>query len=205
MRDGSRTNTTTIEFALLGVLADRPMHAYDLHKELSRPTGLGIIWSVKQARLYAIAADLEARGFLGSRTDQPGNRPARRVFHLTEVGRSAFKSWLSTPADWKDIRLDFLAKLYFARNSEAAVRQLLEAEQCVCRVRLARLRSQMEAANHDDFDAQVYGYRIVLIEATMGWMDACAAQLLAESVAEIDATIDAIDEIAGNGAPWKGR
>ena len=182
MRDGSRTNTTTIEFSLLGVLADRPMHAYDLHKELSKPTGLGLIWSVKQARLYAIAADLEARGFLGSRTDQPGNRPARRIFHLTEEGRSAFKLWLATPADWKDMRLDFLAKLYFARNSGAAVRHLLEAERSVCRARLERLRGRLETANHDGFDAQVYGYRIALIEATMDWMDSCAARLLAESL-----------------------
>lgn len=183
MRDRSRTNTTTIEFSLLGVLADRPMHAYDLHKELSKPTGLGLIWSVKQARLYAIAADLESRGFLGSWTDQPGNRPARRVFHLTEQGRSAFKLWLATPADWKDMRLDFLAKLYFARDSGATGGQLLEVERSVCRARLERLRSQLETANHDGFDAQVYGYRIALIEATMGWMEACAARLLAESVA----------------------
>lgn len=182
VRDGSRTNTTTIEFSLLGVLADRPMHAYDLHKELSRPTGLGLIWTVKQAKLYSMAADLESRSLLGSRTDQQGNRPARRVFYLTEYGRTAFKQWLQTPADWKDMRLDFLAKLYFARNSGGTVRRLLEAERSVCLARLERLRVQKEAADHDGFDAQVYGYRMALVEATMSWMDECAARLLAQSV-----------------------
>lgn len=183
MRDGSRTNTTTIEFSLLGLLADHPMHAYDLHKELSRSTGLGLIWRVKQARLYAIAADLETRGLLGSRTDQPGNRPARRVFHLTERGLAAFEQWLTTPADWKDMRLDFLAKLYFARNSGAAVNQLLTAERAVCAARLDRLRSQLRAANIDGFDAQVYGYRIALVEATVSWMEGFAARALSEGAA----------------------
>lgn len=183
MRDGSRTNTTTIEFSLLGLLADRPMHAYDLHKELSRSTGLGLIWRVKQAKLYGIAADLETRRLLESRTDQPGNRPARRVFHLTEHGRSAFRQWLTMPADWKDMRLDFLAKLYFARDSGAAVSQLLEAERSVCRSRLDRLRVLLEAANIDGFDAQVYGYRIALVEATVSWMEGFAARALSESAA----------------------
>jgi len=180
VRDGSRTNTTTIEFSLLGLLVDHPMHAYDLHKELSKPTGLGLIWSVKQAKLYAIAGDLESRGLLSSETDQRGNRPARRVFHLTEQGKAAFRAWLSSPANWKDMRLDFLAKLYFARASEATVRELLRSERQVCDARLERLRGQLRDTEEVGFDAQVLNYRIALIEATITWMDACGAKLLPE-------------------------
>jgi len=178
VRDGSRTNTTTIEFSLLGLLADHPMHAYDLHKELSRPTGLGLIWSVKQAKLYAVAGDLESRGLLGSDTDRQGNRPVRRVFHLTEKGRAAFKAWLESPANWKDMRLDFLAKLYFARASEDTVRALLRSERQVCDARLERLRGQLHQTDNGGFDAQVLNYRIALIEATIAWMDECGRRLL---------------------------
>jgi len=180
VRDGSRTNTTTIEFSLLGLLADHPMHVYDLHKELSKPTGLGLIWSVKQANLYAIADDLESRGLLGSDTDRQGNRPARRVFHLTDQGHTAFDAWLSSPADWKDMRLDFLAKLYFARASGATVRALLRSERQVCDTRLERLRGQLRDTGHGGFDAQVLKYRMALIEATIAWMEECGTRLLSE-------------------------
>ena len=43
----------TLEYILLGLLAERSMHGYDLFRELQGRTGLAMIWHVKQSMLYA--------------------------------------------------------------------------------------------------------------------------------------------------------
>ncbi len=42
------------EYALLGFLSNRPMHAYEIHRRLRKASGLRLIWNVKQGQLYAL-------------------------------------------------------------------------------------------------------------------------------------------------------
>ena len=53
-----------MDYALLGLLDRQPMHGYDLHRRLSGRTGLGLIWTVKQAQLYGILARFQAGGLI---------------------------------------------------------------------------------------------------------------------------------------------
>ena len=41
------------EYALLGLLYREPAHGYELHKIIADPAGIGIIWGIKIANLYA--------------------------------------------------------------------------------------------------------------------------------------------------------
>src|SRR5512136_2579633 len=86
----------TIELALLGFLQQGPLHGYQLHQKLNDPDGLGRVWHLKQARLYALLNRLEEDGYITGSLQQQETRPARRVFQMTERGFCAYHEWLST-------------------------------------------------------------------------------------------------------------
>jgi DNA-binding PadR family transcriptional regulator len=102
----------TIEHALLGILQQGPLHGYQLHQRLSDPAGLKRVWYVKQAQLYALLWKLEEAGYITSSIQQQETRPPRRVFHLTDSGDEAFKTWLYSPVQRpRQVRQEFQAKL----------------------------------------------------------------------------------------------
>ena len=70
------------EYALLGFLYEKPAHGYELYKHITNPEGIGMIWGVKMANLYAQLSKLEKKQFI-SGTVLPGDmRPARTQFSL---------------------------------------------------------------------------------------------------------------------------
>src|SRR3990172_4975742 len=97
----------TLEFILLGLLDQRPMHGYDLHRELASLAGIALIWSVKQSRLYALLDKLEQGGLLASQLIPGEAHPMRKQFRLTEGGRQALHSWMLSPVGHgRDMRQD---------------------------------------------------------------------------------------------------
>ena len=54
------TGPLSPEFALLGLLAIKPAHGYDLYQQLI--TDLGQVWHLSQSQAYAILKRLETRG-----------------------------------------------------------------------------------------------------------------------------------------------
>ena len=57
-------------------------------------------------------------------------RPPRQMCHLTPAGEAELRRWLSEPvAHTREIRLEFLVKLYFARQLDPALATRLAEEQ----------------------------------------------------------------------------
>lgn len=158
------------DLALLGFFRDGPLHGYEVHRRLADANGLGLVWCVKQAQLYAHLAGLEARGYLRGVLEPQDGRPPRRVFHLTERGRETFEAWLAAPvARPRAIRLEFMQKLYFARAAgETAVARLVAEQRAVCESWLAR---QAEQPGESDFAAAVHAYRRGQLQSTLDWLD----------------------------------
>src|SRR5258706_7246757 len=78
---------------------------------------------------------LEPDGSIAGRQQAQDTRPPRRIFHLTAAGRRAFREWLSRPVSHgREIPLEFMAKLYFARREGPEwVSQLIALQQAECR------------------------------------------------------------------------
>src|ERR671912_463234 len=87
----------TTEHILLGYLAERPMHGYELHQRLDDPAALGTVWRVKQAQLYALLGKLEAEGWVSVTPEAREGKAARKIFHLTEAGEAAPERWGRSP------------------------------------------------------------------------------------------------------------
>lgn len=170
----------TIEYALLGFLYQQPRHGYEIHRQLLAGDGLGLVWRLKQSQLYALLAKLEQEGYISAILEPQDARPPRKVLQLTATGQKAFLGWLRSPVpQGRKMRLEFMAKLYFARRLEpAAATSLIEGQRDVCREWLASLQVQAEALSTGrPFEWLVYQFRIGQVEAMVDWLDICERAL----------------------------
>lgn len=167
-----------MEHALLGFLCEAPMHAYEMHQQLHQAEALGLVWRIKQSQLYALLARLEEVGFLTTVTAPQETRPARKMLHLTPAGRAAFEAWRESPVHHgRDLRQEFLAKLYFAQlEGPECVRRLLVAQRIVCHTMLATLQARANAAGQP-YARLVYEFRSSQVRASFEWLDQCEALL----------------------------
>jgi len=168
----------SLEIALLGYFSQAEEHGYQIHRRHNAPEGLGAVWSIKQAQLYALLGKLEEEGYLSASIQFQETRPARRVYRITPEGQAAFQAWLESPVERpRQMRAEFQLKLHFVRRqgNEAVIR-LLEAQRRVCQGWLEALpASEEEAGNVDVW--LVGRFRRGQIQAMLDWLDLCQQRL----------------------------
>lgn len=170
-----------IELALLGYLQRQPLHGYEIYQRLIEPEGLGRIWWMKQAYLYALLSKLEEAGYLTASIQPQVSRPARRMFRLTINGVAAFEKWLTAPVERpRQMRQEFHVKLYFAQQEGADVcGRLIDEQRRICRLWLAEQQSAVE----QDRDQKVHLWLVDLyregqIQAMLHWLDVVQEKLV---------------------------
>jgi PadR family transcriptional regulator AphA len=157
---------------LLGLLMSEPRHGYDLYQELS--DDLGQVWQVGLSQAYAQLKQLEEAGLVTSQVEPQEGRPARKVYHLTPEGHDLFLEWVCRPVPYlRNIRVEFLARLYFYRRLRLhGLDELVERQKAVCRAQIERF-AQMTSDTQDDFRQLVLEFRIGQLEAVVEWLDRC--------------------------------
>jgi DNA-binding PadR family transcriptional regulator len=135
-------------FAVLGLIALRgPSTAYEVKRALSRIADE--FWPVPHVTPYRATAELERLGMLTAEQEAGGRR--RRVYSLTDEGRSALQAWVSAPTS-KGMVIRDSGQLYllFAELADPAAIAALAREQV--RVYEARLSTldETEARLADD-------------------------------------------------------
>jgi PadR family transcriptional regulator, regulatory protein AphA len=172
----------SIEHALLGFIQEQPLHGYEIHQRLQAAQQLGLVWHLKQAHLYALLSKLEADGLIAAEVIPQDARPPKRLLHLTEHGRAAFDGWVSTPVQHgRDLRIEFLAKLFWAQQRGAAViEQLIASQREECRSWLRHLQAELEHSDDTQpYAALVLEFRRGQINAMLDWLDSCEAAFAA--------------------------
>lgn len=101
---------------LLGVLMTQSRHGYQINEFIERQ--LCDVVTMKKPTAYALLDRLAGSGFISVHVEQEGNRPPRKVYTITDAGRSLFSellkanlSSLDTPVFADDIGLMFLNHL----------------------------------------------------------------------------------------------
>jgi len=173
-----KQSTFSTELALLGFLRQEPMHGYAIHQQLSDPSGLGPVWQIKLSLLYAMLGKLDDAGAISAVAEAQENKPPRKVFHLTEKGEKAYLDWMQRPVEnGRSLRLEFLLKLYFARQEGADfVAQLLAAQNEQCHIWMADVQKIIneEKAGDRQYSCLVHQFRLGQIQAMINWLDQCA-------------------------------
>jgi PadR family transcriptional regulator AphA len=172
------------EHAILGLLALSDSgrgHGYVLARQFSPEAPLGDVVRLEPGMVYHHLKKLERLGWVSAVPEAEPGRPARRLFALTSPGRTALERWLSEPvARTREIRLDFLVKLYLALLLEPALAVRLVDEQRDLCARLVeslanRLRSAQVEEEQDPVTARfgdmVLDMRLAQTRAALAWLD----------------------------------
>jgi DNA-binding PadR family transcriptional regulator len=172
----AREDTLSPQPVLLGLLVPQPKHGYELHQEFSRE--LGWVWQLGLSQLYAQLRQLEEAGLVEAHTELQANRPARKVYHLTDQGRDLFLEWVRQPTPYlRHIRVEFLARLYFFRRlALEGLDELVRQQKAVCQAQVERFE-RLAAETGDEFRRCVLEFRRGQLEAVAGWLDHCLETL----------------------------
>jgi len=161
-----------LEKALLGFLMQGPAHGYALHQRAE--SDLGRIWYMGMSNVYATLKSLEEEGHVESSLDEE-SYPPRKVYAITSDGRESFLAWVreSVPAI-RDMRVEFLAKLYFFHTLDLeGADDLLEAQRVLCQKQLEELKERVDGKSNDAFERIVTDFRRRRIQASVDWLRAC--------------------------------
>jgi len=83
-----------LALAMMAILAEGPMHPYEVASTLKRRHGDDAI-KIRYGSLYSVIAQLVAREWIVAHaTAQHGNRPEHTKYRLTELGRAELTAWL---------------------------------------------------------------------------------------------------------------
>ena len=95
---GSRARRGDMQAAILGLLAEKPMHGYQVIQELAERSGG--VWTPGPGSVYPTLQAMEEQGLVAGEQDG-----SRRVFSLTETGRAAVGSQEHErePMPWEQI------------------------------------------------------------------------------------------------------
>jgi DNA-binding PadR family transcriptional regulator len=132
------------EWALLGLLTQKPMHGYELHRYFTDPSALGQVWYLGLSQMYKLLKELESQGYLEVSVEWQENYPARKVYHISSSGRAAFLQWMEKPVtNTRLIRVEFLAKLFLAQllGSEM-IERVITTQLETCQSQLTRLQEK---------------------------------------------------------------
>jgi DNA-binding PadR family transcriptional regulator len=130
---------TPTSYVVLGLIeALGTATPYDLKQAAA--LGVGNFWSLPHTQLYSEPARLAAAGYLDERREPAGRR--RRLYSLTDSGRSALREWRDEPtADTYEIRDAGLLRLFFGADPASLARLQLAAHRDNLR-RFEELRSE---------------------------------------------------------------
>lgn len=169
-----QTNLTPIEFAILGVLREQPSHGYRIARYFRPGAQLGLAAPADMSTIYTFLKDLQEQGLITGKRVTVGARPTRTVFSLSKDAEQLFDDWVRSPVGrMREVRIDFLLKLYFARRvgrREAA--DLVEAQIEACRQYLERMQAGSDSIDTSDFEYLVWESKYTAAKGVLAWLEA---------------------------------
>ena len=165
----------SVRFAILGLLAQKPRHGYELRAAFEAVVGGDANWEVKPAQVYTTLDRLEEAGLVERTSDLgEGDEPARRIYNLTETGRQSLQEWFASGVTPEHQHDEFYVKLMVALASgEADPARIIQTQR-------SHLFQELHAATalRDGYDPHTEMAQILLLdkvtmhlEADLRWLD----------------------------------
>jgi DNA-binding PadR family transcriptional regulator len=102
---------TAVTWAVLGLLAVRPLSGYEIKNAVDRT--IRHFWAASYGQIYPELKRLEEAGWIKGADASNGAR-ARRVYRTTTKGRRALRDWLHGAETRMELRDESLLRLFFA-------------------------------------------------------------------------------------------
>lgn len=110
----------SLAFGILGFLNYGPMSGYELVKAFE--SSLQFFWHAQNSHIYLELKKLEKKGYISGETVIQSDRPNKKIFSLTEAGKTAFMDWLAEGPgeDATHFKSAFMMKVFFGGNMPPA-------------------------------------------------------------------------------------
>ena len=100
-----------MEYLILGLLLLSPMTGYDLQQFIKK--NLALICSPSAGSVQTALSKLEKSGKIAVSETAEGRRH-KKIFTITDIGRSAFSAWIAQPMQADKVKNMELSRLFFA-------------------------------------------------------------------------------------------
>ena len=165
----------SVRHAILGLLAQRPRHGYELRAAFEAVVGGDENWEVKPAQIYTTLERLEQAGQVKCASDLgEGKEPSRRIYDITPRGQEELQEWFASSVTLEHQRDEFFVKLMVGLvTGEADPTRLIQIQR-------AHLYQELHAATtlRDSYDPKTEMAQILLqdksimhLEADLRWLD----------------------------------
>jgi DNA-binding PadR family transcriptional regulator len=168
-----------LEFAVLGLLRESPMHGYELRKRLN--TSLGVFRAFSYGSLYPCLKSLVRQGLIaedtggadGNRAPLTGRR-ARIVYRLTAEGKEHFEELLAQtgPDAWEDEHFG-VRFAFFGQTSRDVRMRVLEGRRSRLEERLDRMRASLARTREklDAYTLELQRHGMESVEREVRWLN----------------------------------
>lgn len=166
----------SIKHALLGLLADGPVHGYDLRMAYENelvPTA-----NLNYGQIYTTLERLSRNGWVQNEVVSQPERPDKKVYRLTDDGRRQLYDWLKKPTQFDlDQRNETFVKLMLTRRLAGADPfETLAVERRACLEQLHEIVQARAKAAEDKAPLRtvlLLDLAVLRLEAFAKWLDRC--------------------------------
>ncbi|TAK70322.1 MAG: PadR family transcriptional regulator [Actinomycetota bacterium] len=166
-----------LEFAILGLLQESPLHGYELRKRVN--VVLGPLRAISYGSLYPALKALTARGLIAEDTETGEGAPAlsgkraRIVYLLTADGKEHLSELLddSGPQAWEDEHFD-VHLAFFSRTAADVRLRILQGRRTRLEERLVPLRQALGRGRErlDTYTLQLQQHGLEGVEREVRWL-----------------------------------
>lgn len=94
---------------ILATLGNDAFSGYDLWKKFTECTSH--YWKASQQQVYRELSKLEAQGAIAAEIVTQENRPDKKLYRVTAIGKETLTTWIAEPSDPMAIREELLVKI----------------------------------------------------------------------------------------------
>jgi DNA-binding PadR family transcriptional regulator len=98
-----------LEHAILVSLSERAASGSELTRRFD--ASIGYFWTATHQQIYRVLGRMEADAWVSAEVVVQADRPAKKVYAVTEAGRAELRRWIAEPTAESPVRSDLGVKL----------------------------------------------------------------------------------------------
>ena len=161
------------EYALLGILMTGPKHGYEMHSYFS--SNMHQFWRLSMSQIYALLKRMEKNGVVISKGEWQNNRPAKKIFSITQTGKEGFLNWICSPVNHvRNLRIEFMAKLFFIKELKLErATDIIDKQIEILQEKLHLMQPPKEKIMMDEFQKALHSFKIAQTTSAINWLKEC--------------------------------
>ncbi len=178
----------SVRYAILGLLAQRPRHGYELRAAFEAVIGGEQNWDVKPAQIYTTLSRLEDTGLVRQEGIGQDSGPEKRIYAITITGRQELDGWFSDSVAAEHQRDEFFVKFMLGlalsqengqKTPEADPYKIIQTQRARLYQDLHDVTAQRSQVDPKTGLAQIllFDKSIMHLEADLRWLDMIESRL----------------------------